>query len=132
VIIGESRDHVAELMEREPLGKLMALMASAEIWAKHGMQHPSGPRCRGLVDLILHDLDPEQLRELAPTIPFELVEEFTFIGNATEIAERVSGYADNGLEHVVLGNGTGTVGGLDEINANTGQFIDLVAALREL
>ena len=132
VIIGESRDYVAELMERDPLGKLTALMCSAEIWAKHGMKHPSGDRSRGLVDLIYHDLDPQRLRELAPTIPFELVEEFMFIGNATEIADRVSGYADNGLEHVILGNATGTVGGLDEINANTGQLLALVAALGEL
>jgi phthiodiolone/phenolphthiodiolone dimycocerosates ketoreductase len=132
VIIGESRDHVVELMERDPVGKLIALMSSAEIWASYGMDHPSGDRCRGLVDLIYHDLDPEQLRELAPTIPFELVEEFFFIGNATEIADRVSGYADNGLEHVILGNGTGTVGGLDEINASATQFPAMVAALREL
>jgi phthiodiolone/phenolphthiodiolone dimycocerosates ketoreductase len=84
------------------------------------------------VDLIYHDLDPEQLRELAPTIPFELVEEFTFIGNATEIADRVSGYADNGLEHIILGNGTGAVGGLDEINASATQLPALVAALAAL
>jgi phthiodiolone/phenolphthiodiolone dimycocerosates ketoreductase len=129
VIIGESRNHVAELMERDPLGKLLALLSSAEIWAKYGMRHPSGEQCRGLVDLIYHDLDPEQLRELAPTIPFELVEEFWFIGNATELADRVSGYADNGLEHVILGDGTWTVGGLAEINANTGQLAALVATL---
>src|SRR5262249_50842185 len=73
VIIGESRDHLAELMERDPLGKLLALMCSAEICAKYGMKHPSGDHCRGMVDLIYHDLDPERLRQLAPTIPLELV-----------------------------------------------------------
>jgi phthiodiolone/phenolphthiodiolone dimycocerosates ketoreductase len=132
VIIGECREHVAELMERDPLGKLLALMCSAETWAEYGLKHPSGDQCRGLVDLIFHDLYPEQLRELAPTIPFELVEEFVFMGNATEIVQRVSGYADNGLEHVILGNGTGTVGGLDEINANTKEFLSLTTALAEL
>jgi phthiodiolone/phenolphthiodiolone dimycocerosates ketoreductase len=131
-IVGESREHVAELMQRDPLGKLSALMCSAEIWAKYGLRHPSGDRCRGLVDLIYHDLDPEELRELAPTIPFELVEEFMFMGNATEIADRVSGCADNGLEHVILGNATGTVGGLDEINASTTELLALAAALGDL
>ena len=131
-IIGESRNHVAELMDRDPLGKLCALMSSAEIWAKYGMRHPSGDQCRGLVDLIYHDLDPEQLRELAPTIPFELVEEFMFIGNASEIADRVGGFADNGLEHVIVGNCTGIVGGVDEITANTGQLAALVATLGKL
>ncbi|ETW25908.1 LLM class flavin-dependent oxidoreductase [Mycobacterium gastri] len=132
VIVGESRDHVAELMERDPLGKLGALMCSAELWSKHGLSHPAGDRCRGLVDLIYHDLDPELLREIAPTIPFELVEEFMFVGNAAEIAGRISGYVDNGLEHVIVGNATGTVGGIEEINANSGQLLTLVAALREL
>jgi phthiodiolone/phenolphthiodiolone dimycocerosates ketoreductase len=106
--------------------------ASAEVWAKYGMRHPSGDRCRGLVDLIYHDLDPQQLREFAPTIPFELVEEFMFIGNASEIADRVSGYADNGLEHVIVGDGTGIVGGIDETKANTRQLATLVATLGKL
>jgi phthiodiolone/phenolphthiodiolone dimycocerosates ketoreductase len=132
VIIGESRDRVAELMERDPLAKLNALMCPAELWIKHGLRHPSGDQCRGLVDLIYHDLDPEQLRELAPKIPFELVEELMFVGSATEIVTRISDYADNGLEHIVLGNGTGVVGGLDEINAHTGQMLTLMAALRDL
>jgi len=132
VVVGESRSHVVDLMERDPLGKLCSLMCSAEIWAKHGMRHPSGDGCRGLVDLICHDLDPDHLRELAPTIPFELVEELKFVGSATEIADRVSGYADNGLEHVILSNATGAVGGLDEIEANTKEFLALIAALRKL
>ena len=132
VIIGASRDHIAELMERDPLGKLGALMVSAETWTEYGMEHPAGPECRGLVDLIYHDLDPDELRELAPTIPFELVEEFLFMGNATELAESVSGYADNGLEHIILGNATGTVGGLAEIEANQKEFLALADALRAL
>jgi phthiodiolone/phenolphthiodiolone dimycocerosates ketoreductase len=131
-IVGECRDHVADLMERDPLGKLVALMCSAETWARYGLRHPDGEGSRGLVDLIFHDLDADQLRELAPTIPFELVEEFMFIGNATEIVERVGAYAANGLEHVIVGSATGVVGGLDEITANTGELIALVAALREL
>ena len=132
VMLGRSRDYVADLMERDPLGKLTALFCSAELWAEYGLQHPGGDKCRGLVDLIQHNLDPEELRELAPRIPFELVEEFFFVGSAAEIADRVSAYADNGAEHVILGNATGTVGGLDEINATAPEFVTLVAALSGL
>lgn len=132
VVMGESREYVAELMDREPLAKLSALACSAEVWAKHGLAHPAGPRCRGLVDLIYHDFDPDDLRQLAPTIPVDLVEEFTFIGNATEIADRVRGYADNGLQHIIVANATGSVGGLDEINANTTEFLTLLADLRDV
>ncbi|MFV1365335.1 hypothetical protein AAHH97_18110 [Mycolicibacterium elephantis] len=78
-----------------------------------------------------HDLDPDELRELAPRIPVELVEELMFIGNATEIAERVSGYAANGLEHTIAASVTGVVGGIGEITSDTGQLTALFAALRE-
>ena len=132
VILGRSREHVADLMERDPLGKLTAVLCSADIWANHGMQHPAGDKCGGMVDLVQHDLDPEELRELAPKIPFELVEEFMFVGNATELVDRIGRYADYGLEHVILTNATGTVGGLDEINANATELVSLVAALREV
>ena len=42
-----------------------------------------GDQCSGPNDLIYRDHDPERLRELAPTIPFELVEEFIIVGNAS-------------------------------------------------
>jgi hypothetical protein len=49
-----------------------------------------------------------------------------------EIADRVSRYVENGLEHAILGNRTGTVGGLDKINANHNEFLSLAIALAEL
>ena len=70
--------------------------------------------------------------ELAPTIPFELVAESIFSGNCEQILDRVRGYADHGLEHLVLANSTGTAGGLEEIDANRQQFSDLVAAVAKL
>lgn len=132
VMVGESKEHIAELMEKDPLGKLFALFCPADRWRAHGFEHPFGENCQGFVDLIIHDLDPEQLRELAPRMPFELVEEVVFLGNATEITERLADYAANGLEHVVLGNLTGVVGGMEEITANTEQFMALRSLLGAL
>nr|WP_090280786.1 LLM class flavin-dependent oxidoreductase [Mycolicibacterium komanii]CRL76978.1 F420-dependent methylene-tetrahydromethanopterin reductase [Mycolicibacterium komanii] len=131
-ILGASREHIADLMEREPLAKLCTLMNSAQTWTEYGLTHPAGEQCRGLVDLIQHDLDPEELRELAPKIPFELVEELMFVGNATEVAERVGGYVDHGLEHVIVADITGIVGGLNEIEANAETRTSLLSALRAL
>jgi hypothetical protein len=36
------------------------------------------------------------------TIPYELGEELMFVGNATEITDRIGGYVDDGLEHAIL------------------------------
>jgi len=129
VVLGESKEYIADLMEKDPLGKLFALFCPADRWAKHGYKHPFGDDCKGFIDLIIHDLDPEELRALAPGMPFELVEEVVFMGNADDVAERMSGYAANGMNHVVLANLTGVVGGMDEIEANLPQFIQLKGML---
>ena len=44
----------------------------------------------------------------------------------------IAGFAANGLEHVIVGNATGIVGGLDEIGASTGQLTRVVDNLRAL
>ena len=129
VILGESKEYIADLMEKDPLGKLFALFCPADVWTKRGYKHPFGDDCRGFIDLIVHDLDQEELRALAPEMPFELVEDVVFLGNADDVAERLSRYAANGLNHVVLANLTGVVGGMEEIEANMAQFFQLRAML---
>jgi phthiodiolone/phenolphthiodiolone dimycocerosates ketoreductase len=132
VMLGQSKEYIAELMEKDPLGKLFALFCPADVWAKRGFKHPFGENTQGFIDLIIHDLNPDDLRDLAPTMPFELVEDVVFLGNAQDVAERLSGYAANGLEHVALANLTGVVGGMEEIEANMGQFFELAGLLRAM
>jgi len=67
------------------------------------------------------------LRTLAPTIPFEVLEELVFMGNVHEVAERLSGYAEAGCEHVMLLNSTGIVGGGPEAASRAPDLV----ALRE-
>jgi len=132
VMLGQSKEYIADLMERDPLGKLFALFCPADVWAKHGVKHPFGDDCKGFIDLILHDIDPGELRALAPEMPFELVEEVIFLGSAHDVAERLSGYAQNGLNHVVIANLTGVVGGMEEIEGNMPQFFELMAQLEAM
>ena len=132
VMLGESKEYIADLMEKDPLGKLFALFCPADVWAKRGYKHPFGDDCKGFIDLIVHDLDPEELRALAPEMPFELVEDVIFLGNADDVGERLSGYAQNGMNHVVLANLTGVVGGMEEIEANMAQFFQLRGMLEAM
>jgi phthiodiolone/phenolphthiodiolone dimycocerosates ketoreductase len=60
------------------------------------------------VDLIPHQLDPDELRTVAPQIPIELVEELAWLGNAEEIADRIKPFAVAGATHLMLGDVTGT------------------------
>ncbi|MEO1064706.1 MAG: LLM class flavin-dependent oxidoreductase [Actinomycetota bacterium] len=131
-LFAESIERAEEMFEAEPLGKLFGLFAMGDMWEANGLQHPLGNDSKGFIDVIIHDLDPDELRDIAPTIPFEMVQQVLFIGNAEELASQFESYARNGLEHIVLANLTGVVGGMDEIMARGAELPQLMAALREL
>jgi phthiodiolone/phenolphthiodiolone dimycocerosates ketoreductase len=114
------------MFDAKPLAKLLVqFMAPAAAWAKYGLPGLIDNGSRGFVDNIPHAFDPDTLRQLAPGIPFELLEEYLFVGNSAEVAERLGRYADAGLEQVVLLNFTGLVGGLDEAMARAADVADL-------
>lgn len=118
VLLGESRDRIREMFEAQPMAKLFALwMAPAPAWARYGLDSPAGSSGRAYIDLIPHELDPALLRELAPRIPFELVEEYVLMGTAEDVAQRLRPYADAGLAHPVIMNLSGLVGGVEEAMA---------------
>jgi phthiodiolone/phenolphthiodiolone dimycocerosates ketoreductase len=107
-IFGTSRDAVVKLLEELPIVKLIAYYLPDTVWQRYGLTHPAGPGCRGQVDLIPHQLDPDELRAIAPRIPVELVEELAWLGNAEEIAGRIEPFARAGAQHLMLGDVTGT------------------------
>ncbi|MBW2362645.1 MAG: hypothetical protein JRG84_17255 [Deltaproteobacteria bacterium] len=78
--------------------------------------------------MIVHDLDVEELRALAPRIPFELLADYYLAGNAEEVFERLAPFAAAGLEHVILTLCLGMVGGPPEIE----EFLAEFARLREM
>ncbi|NMO93707.1 LLM class flavin-dependent oxidoreductase [Actinomycetospora sp. TBRC 11914] len=132
LVLGESRARLREMFEASPLAKLFALwMAPAAAWARYGLPSPAGESGRAYIDIIPHRLDPDVLRDFAPRIPFELLEEYVFMGNPSEVADRLGRYADAGLEHPVMMNLTGLVGGMTEALARgpqLGELCDLLAA----
>ena len=131
-LFAHSAERAAEMFEAEPLGKLFGLFAMGSMWEANGLVHPLGNDSQGFIDVIIHDLDADDLRDLAPTIPFEMVQQVLFVGNAQEIGSQLEAYARAGLEHAVLANLTGVVGGMDEIMARGLEFPELMAVLREL
>jgi phthiodiolone/phenolphthiodiolone dimycocerosates ketoreductase len=132
MIFAESQARAAEMFEREPLGKLFGLFATGSIWEAHGLTHPLGNDSQGFIDVVIHDLDADDLRDIATTIPFEMVTQVLFVGNTDELTGQFEAYARQGLEHVVLVNATGVVGGMDEIMARAMELPKLVGALRAL
>tara|TARA_B110000438_G_C15783054_1_gene637124 strand:+ start:840 stop:1928 length:1089 start_codon:yes stop_codon:yes gene_type:complete len=132
VLFSESIERAEEMFEAEPLGKLFGLFAMGEMWEANGLQHPLGNDSKGFIDVIIHDLNSDDLRDLASTIPFRMVQEVLYIGNSEELGEQFEGYAKAGLEHLIMGNITGVVGGMDEILARGMELPQLMGVLKEL
>jgi phthiodiolone/phenolphthiodiolone dimycocerosates ketoreductase len=132
LLFAESQERAAEMFETEPLGKLFGLFAMGSMWEANGLTHPLGNDSKGFIDVIIHELSPDDLRDIAPTIPFEMVTQVLFVGNSEELTSQFEPYARNGLEHVVLANLTGVVGGMDEIVARAMDLPQLVGALKAL
>lgn len=132
VLFCESMDKAEEMFEKEPLGKLFGLFAMGNIWEDYGLEHPLGNDSKGFIDVIIHDLNADDLRDLAPSIPFEMVKKVIFVGNSEELGQQFEGYAKAGLEHLVIGNLTGVVGGMDEILARGMELPQLMSVLKEL
>jgi phthiodiolone/phenolphthiodiolone dimycocerosates ketoreductase len=131
-IVGESRDKILSDLDAEPLAKVVGLFVMAEVWERHGRTHPLGADCRGFIDTVIHGRSAEEIREIAPSIPAEIVGEFIHLGNGEEIARQIEAYAHNGLDHVVVGNLTGLVGGAKEFEAQLPEAMKLTAALGEM
>jgi phthiodiolone/phenolphthiodiolone dimycocerosates ketoreductase len=132
IVLGDSRSRVREMFEDQPVAKLVALIMRPEFFHRHGVEHPLGQNHRGAVDLIAHDYDPDELRRLAPGIPFEVVEGAIVAGNPDEIAQEIRRYAEHGCEHVMLINNTGLVGGVAEVQAQAPRFADLCNIVRRI
>jgi phthiodiolone/phenolphthiodiolone dimycocerosates ketoreductase len=109
--LGDSREHVRAMFEREPLAKLITLHATRAQFQRYGQDHRLGEHFRNGFDVIPHDFDAVRLRELAQKIPFELVDEIVVVGNVDEVVCRIRPYAEAGCEHMLLGNVTGLAGG---------------------
>lgn len=131
VILGESREEVAERLQQEPLAKLIAMLGPAELWNAFGLEKP-GAGTAGYRDMLLHDLDPELLIKIAPEIPVELLEAAGIqLGSAAEIAELLYPYEDSGVELMTIANFSGFVGGQPRLSAMKDEFVRLSQLLVE-
>jgi len=129
VILGESREEVVARLEAEPLAKLIAMTAPAELWSAFGLQKP-GSGGAGYRDTLVPDVDPEELAAIAPRIPSEMLEALgVYLGSGEEIAARLEPYRDAGVELLMIANYSGFVGGLERVRATGHQFASLTSRL---
>jgi phthiodiolone/phenolphthiodiolone dimycocerosates ketoreductase len=130
-ILGDSRAQVIQTLDRLPVARLIAYYLPAGTWRAYGLEHPGGPDCRGQADIIPHTIEAERLIEIADKVPVELVEELAWLGNAEEIAERITPYAEAGATHLMLGDVSGITYAPEEAARVIGEQLPRLKALLE-
>lgn len=106
VITGRSEDDVDEAMESEG-AKAYGLTASAEVWARHGVEHPMGADFTGAQDIQPQSLDEQTALAYTAKVPRSVLDEMYLTGTPDQVIEKVAEWRDHGLRYIVVANSSG-------------------------
>ena len=103
VITGRTRDDVDEALDSD-IAKSFALNASAEFWARHGVQHPLGEDFSGTQDLIPQTMDEHAVLSYTAQVPASLMKEAFLTGTPDDVIDQAAHWRDHGLRYAVVLN----------------------------
>jgi phthiodiolone/phenolphthiodiolone dimycocerosates ketoreductase len=101
-IIGRSKAELLDYFRGSPLTRAVALMASAELWQKWGLEHPAGNASKGLFDVVLESIPAEKLYRALAAVPAEMIADILFLGNLQELLDEFWQFKMAGLQHLSL------------------------------
>ncbi len=101
VVTGRTRDDVDGALDSE-LTKAVALLASDEMFARHGAQHPLGAGFAGAQDFLPHDIDEQTALSYIAQIPPTM--RVMLNGTPEEVIDQAAEWRDHGVRYMVLMN----------------------------
>jgi phthiodiolone/phenolphthiodiolone dimycocerosates ketoreductase len=131
VVTGFGRDEVDEALQSDAV-KSTALLAPAEIWARHGAQHPLGTDASGGHDIVPQLLDEDTVLSYTKQVPASLIRELTLNGRPREVIEQAAEYRDQGLRYLVIANIGILQPSLSKGMASNLQFSRIIRGLKRL
>jgi phthiodiolone/phenolphthiodiolone dimycocerosates ketoreductase len=103
VMTGRTRGDVEEALNSD-IAKSFALNVSAEMWARHGVQHPLGEDFSGAQDLIPQTMDENTVLSYAAQVPVSLLKEAFLTGTPDDVVEQAAHWRDHGVRYAVVVN----------------------------
>ena len=131
IITGWRNDDVEEALDSAVV-KAFALNASAEVWARHGAEHPLGSDFSGAQDNVPHSLDEQTALSYAAKTPRSLLSEMYIAGTPADVVEQIAEWRDHGLRYPVIANASMLQASLRKAVVSTGPLIKLLRALKKL
>jgi phthiodiolone/phenolphthiodiolone dimycocerosates ketoreductase len=131
VVTGRNRDDVDEALDGV-LMKSSALAAPADVWARHGVEHPLGAQFSGVQDLIPQTIDKESALAYTAKVPLSLMKEICFHGTPDEVLDQVAQWRDDGLRYLLVLNGSQLNPRIAKAVSATAPFGRVLRGLRKL
>jgi phthiodiolone/phenolphthiodiolone dimycocerosates ketoreductase len=102
-VTGRSRDEVDETLNSDAI-KAFALNATADMWARHGVEHPLGADFAGGQDFLPQTLDERTVLSYARRVPMSLMKESLLNGTPQEVIDQAAQWRDHGLRYLIVAN----------------------------
>jgi phthiodiolone/phenolphthiodiolone dimycocerosates ketoreductase len=131
VLTCRTADDVEEALESVGI-RMYGLTGSAQVWARHGVEHPMGADFKGLQDIAPQTLDERTALAYTAKVPHSLVREMYVAGTPYEVVEQFAVWRDHGVRHAVVINGGPTQTSLRKGMASTLPFVKVLRGLKRL
>jgi phthiodiolone/phenolphthiodiolone dimycocerosates ketoreductase len=131
VVTGPSRDEVDETLD-SAAARAFALNAPAELWARHGVEHPLGAGFSGAQDFLPQTLDEQTVLSYARRVPESLMKNSLLNGTPEEVIEQAAEWRDHGLRYLVAANLSMLQPSLRKSLATSAPFFKILRGLKNL
>jgi len=131
VMTGRTGDDVEEALDSEG-ARMYGLTSSAEVWARHGAEHPMGPDFKGLQDIAPQLLDERTALAYTAMVPRSLLREMYISGTPDEVVDQIAVWRDHGLRYLVVVNGSGAQRSLRKGMVSALPFGKIMRGLKKL
>ncbi|WP_446222089.1 LLM class flavin-dependent oxidoreductase [Nocardia sp. IBHARD005] len=101
IITAKSQSVVDEILDSAVIRAYM-LAASAQAWARHGVEHPLGPTFSGAQDILPQTIDEATALEYGRRAPLSLIRDVFQVGTPAEVLDQIAERRDHGLTYAVM------------------------------
>jgi phthiodiolone/phenolphthiodiolone dimycocerosates ketoreductase len=104
-ILDQDEEKCRQMLDT-PFAKATALILPSKAYEELGFEHPLGKNFYGLSDFIPSELGHTQAISALQKVPREVCERAFLFGTPEQVIRKIEGYAELGLQHIVLWNCT--------------------------
>jgi phthiodiolone/phenolphthiodiolone dimycocerosates ketoreductase len=131
IVTAPTRGQVDEALS-SVVARSIALAAPADVWSRHGTEHPLGANFSGAQDLIPQTISKEAVLSYAAKVPRSLMDEMTLNGTPSEVLDQVAEWRDHGVRYLVVFNGSVAQPHIRGIAASISPYARILRGLRRL